>query len=110
MQLADGIVVNQVSYEQLLKEKYNAKHITFVPQNINIPEELKVSQLTKLNQIANFGDIIEYDVTKELSGKTEESIWINKVVDVCMDMFQNIAKEKAYLYEKKVKKFILETS
>ncbi|WMI65415.1 hypothetical protein RBH94_15290 [Aestuariibaculum sp. YM273] len=110
MQLADGIVVTKVSHEQLLKEKYNAKHITFVPQNINIPEAQEVSQLTKLNQISNFGDIIEYTTTEELSRETKELISINKVVDVCMDMFQNIAKEKAYLYEKKVKKFILETS
>ncbi|MCH4552863.1 glycosyltransferase family protein [Aestuariibaculum lutulentum] len=110
MQLADRVVVTKQSHEKLLNEKYSVKNIIFVSQNINIPEELKVSQLTKLNQITNFGDIIEYDVTEELSGKTEESIWINKVVDVCVNMFHELVEKKAYLYQKKVKKFIMETS
>lgn len=109
MQFADGIVVTEDSHEQLLKEKYNAKNIILVSHNINIPEVFKVSQQTKLNQISNFGDIIEYDALEELSRETKDWSSINKVVDVCVNMFHEIAERKAYLYDKKMKSFVFET-
>ncbi|GAA4303701.1 glycosyltransferase family protein [Aestuariibaculum suncheonense] len=107
---ANHIIVTNLYDEQRLRENYNINNISFVPQCINIPEGLNVSQLTKLNRISNFGGIIGYDTTEELSGKTEKSISIIKVVDVCVNMFENLAKTETGLYDKKVSQITLKTS